>query len=933
MALRNIFKQIRSELPWVERTRLIVGPMASRELVKDALIAAAQAPAVPSWCVGTLAELAAEILNEGKIPFRAALSTEDRVDALSMVARQPFFAETAPELATHLRDRAVAAKLARFLTGLDRFYTNAEELAAIAEYYRGRNPQPGLLVELVARLWERGELRPWSEGDVLRAATSGAAVKTRSGRKIFLWGFAEFTPLEELFLETLARENEVSLIVPQGMVAHFEDGARASGFRVNASAARLSDERVTLWSPHTPWDELGFLHDELSRVRAEGASWSEIAVFVPQDALYKRLARKRLLEWNVPIHDPTLPDAWMDRPDWIWWRDFLRAASGGLVVDDVRALVSGSSAGEKFARAAFATGASGGAAAMKRILSFARLKRDSSAGLKPDREDIPVLRALLETVAVFSRAMSPRALYGALTEFAPRLKELTGRDPSVLLDFATHLVSEREYLETFCARLSRYVPMFEEYLVRRSRAESPRHSGGLRFVAHGVLLPNPARHAIVLGANAISLARPSYDPWEWEGAEVRGVWERLHFGMPRFERMLRDEAFVEHALLAHENVVVSSVSYGLDGKPWSVGPLHARLREKAGRAPDRAGGHPSVGWVTLPAAAAKPEPVSRADLMARAREEGGLGSFENPELSVSKFEDYLKCPFLFYGRHVLKIEREDEPGLAPSALARGQVLHSVLERFLAAEIKGEPFSVDRTRAAALASAHVDAVVEKLLKDPRNAGTIPGLYAHGALVENTRHELLARVLGWHAWEAEYRAKHPSMRPFAVEMPLQVAIPLDGPGVLTLKGKADRVDIDGTHAVVIDYKSGGQPFGGKELLAGTGVQLLAYLRAIEMNQGLKPGGAFYLLVGKKVDSKNGVFLKSFNQSLYSVHVRTGGLTDRSFDAIFDTVFAVWREAATALLAGKFDPRPRRPRKDCPRCPFYGTCGYDYKVEADA
>ena len=51
------------------------------------------------------------------------------------------------------------------------------------------------------------------------------------------------------------------------------------------------------------------------------------------------------------------------------------------------------------------------------------------------------------------------------------------------------------------------------------------------------------------------------------------------------------------------------------------------------------------------------------------------------ELSVTKFRDYLACPFRFYLRHVLKMEPLADDRLAPDERDFGTLVHAVLETF------------------------------------------------------------------------------------------------------------------------------------------------------------------------------------------------------------------------------------------------------------
>src|SRR4029077_3396499 len=60
---------------------------------------------------------------------------------------------------------------------------------------------------------------------------------------------------------------------------------------------------------------------------------------------------------------------------------------------------------------------------------------------------------------------------------------------------------------------------------------------------------------------------------------------------------------------------------------------------------------------------------------------GEAGAWVLPRVSVSRLEQYLKCPFQFYASNVLKLEEEPEDEVARSPLERGQFLHELFETF------------------------------------------------------------------------------------------------------------------------------------------------------------------------------------------------------------------------------------------------------------
>lgn len=907
-SLEDIFDEIIGELPWVESHRLLVGALASRESVKDALLE--RTPIIPAWACCTLTEFAGEILSKAGVQIEKPLSQASQCDALERVAQAEFLRKEIPEFCGHLRTRAVALKVTRFLTQLDRFYANFGELSALVEYFESKDKGLGTFLGLMAKLWEQGELGPWSDGAVLRAAIENLD-RVSLPKKVTLWGFAEFTPLEEHFLDRLVGLGvRVRMMVPTRLVESFR--ARCEAARFELVETPECEPELRAWQPHSVWDELEFLRDGLAELREKGVAWREIAVFVPNDDLYKRFARQKLHEWNVPLADPTLSGGWKDRPRWLWWRDLLRAIASGLKLEDVRAWLGPGEDRRELLKLAFERGIHGGATQWAKLL---------------ETKDCAELRVLVEGVRVFGRAMTPVKFLEAVEAFVPKLEKLltaggsrstepvTGNgngsgflESSLLLEFARHLCEERPYLSEFRARLPRYVGLFEEYLETKSRTQSMRGRGGVQFVGHGVWLPVRPAYAFVLGANTIPRARPGADVWDWEGVEVRAAWEKLHFGMPWADRVLRDEALIACGFLAEQSTSFSAVDYDLNGKPLGKGPLFEKFCKDV-KVSIR-GGHPAVGW-QVPNEAVIGEKVNlvRPDLV----KEGPVG--------VSAFEDYLKCPFLYFARHVLALEREEDLGLDPNGRARGILLHRILGRYVEEEMKGKKFATRDDGARRLR----ELIEEEVKNEMRQGRTLSGMYRHKPLIEATKSVIESHALKWLDWELENRKKFPELKPFAVEAPVELEIAKG----FRLRGRADRIDSDGKHSVVIDYKTGSAPFTGGELAAGLGAQLLVYAKGMHEKHGLEPAAAYYVGVGRKIEGTKGVFLKKHAKALHNANARNSGLIDDEFGTLFERVSENWARAAESFKNGDFGPNPARPKKDCDVCHYKGVCGHRFEV----
>lgn len=175
------------------------------------------------------------------------------------------------------------------------------------------------------------------------------------------------------------------------------------------------------------------------------------------------------------------------------------------------------------------------------------------------------------------------------------------------------------------------------------------------------------------------------------------------------------------------------------------------------------------------------------------------------ELHVTAIERWVRDPYAVYARYVLGLRRLDPPDQAPDARLRGEVIHAVLERFLAHHTETLP---DDTAS---------------LRELLDLGRVE----FGAWIE--RPEIAAlwwprfeRAMHWFlANERERRVA--GFRPVLLEREGGHAFDAPG-GTFTLKAKADRIDrnaADGRLAI-LDYKTG-RPPSPKQVQTGLSPQL--------------------------------------------------------------------------------------------------------------
>ena len=195
--------------------------------------------------------------------------------------------------------------------------------------------------------------------------------------------------------------------------------------------------------------------------------------------------------------------------------------------------------------------------------------------------------------------------------------------------------------------------------------------------------------------------------------------------------------------------------------------LPARVERLFGPPADHASADPpSMPWQLRPELAKRPE-----------------------KISVTAFSDYLRCPFRFYLKQVLRMRAEELDRLDLDPMQFGNVIHHTWERFSAND-RHLDLTDPQEVGAALMGAFEEVVSETFGARPPVAVQVQLGSARNRLLTAASHQAAARAAGW--------------RIIGVEQPLEFKI-----GGLTVRGKIDRTEqreVDGVIEFrVIDYKS--------------------------------------------------------------------------------------------------------------------------------
>lgn len=218
--------------------------------------------------------------------------------------------------------------------------------------------------------------------------------------------------------------------------------------------------------------------------------------------------------------------------------------------------------------------------------------------------------------------------------------------------------------------------------------------------------------------------------------------------------------------------------------------------------------------------------------------------------SVSRLEQFSRCPFAHYSKYGLKLQERSIYQLA--SLDMGQFFHAVLHEF-AQKIREE--NLDWGNLSKQESWEiVNYLAEKIAPQLQNQILLSSAryrYLKHKLKRTVHHAI--RVLGEHARSGKFI-------PIQMEVPFGpgkllpgIEIPLREGNSLLLRGQIDRIDaaaLDGqVYLRILDYKSRQSHVSLNHIFYGLDLQLLAYLDAALQ-------GAEVLLTGLKdiVDDKS-------------------------------------------------------------------------------
>ncbi len=260
--------------------------------------------------------------------------------------------------------------------------------------------------------------------------------------------------------------------------------------------------------------------------------------------------------------------------------------------------------------------------------------------------------------------------------------------------------------------------------------------------------------------------------------------------------------------------------------------------------------------------------------------------------SARGLETFATCPVKWLIEHVLKPGPVDPD---PLPMQRGTLAHDVLERTLA-RLKEHTGSAKLTPASlphALQELHT--AIGELQTAAR---TTPAKAAARALEVDLERYLRHEAKTGAAYE-----------PTQLEWSFDDYM-LDG---VAVSGRVDRVDVDGTRAIVRDYK-GRTVHAGARWAEDGRIQAALYALAVRERLGVEVVGALYQPIGTADQRPRGVVRDDVPGRYVNGDVADGA----TLEARLQDSRAIAAQAAADLRAGRITPCPDR-------CGYQGGCAH--------
>ena len=325
--------------------------------------------------------------------------------------------------------------------------------------------------------------------------------------------------------------------------------------------------------------------------------------------------------------------------------------------------------------------------------------------------------------------------------------------------------------------------------------------------------------------------------------------------------------------------------------------------------------------------------------------------------SISKLEQYRKCPFSFHLTYGLKLKEDKQYEI--SAIDTGSFMHDIIDAFF-----------DRIENLEIEDEEIEKIVEEIINEKLK------LEKNYIFTNSPKFIILTNRLKKTVKDSikyiVYQLKNSDFKVAGHELEFNKK-----DGNVELYGKIDRLDIgandEGEYIRIIDYKSSNKNVNLNEMIAGTQIQLITYIDSIAEKTHKQPAGIFYFglmdkiiegsqnLTDEEIEERikkefkmNGLILadvkvvKMMDKTLetgYSNIIpvyldkqgeisqgKSNTITKEQFSNLQKTIRKIIKQISNEILSGKIDIKPLYNKANgnfsCEYCEYKTICAFNPK-----
>ena len=225
------------------------------------------------------------------------------------------------------------------------------------------------------------------------------------------------------------------------------------------------------------------------------------------------------------------------------------------------------------------------------------------------------------------------------------------------------------------------------------------------------------------------------------------------------------------------------------------------------------------------------------------------------QTSVSRLEQYRKCPFSYYLKYGLKLNEKSE--FKVGAVDTGSFMHDIIDSFFS-ELDEKQITVRQVEEK-----EIEQIVEKIIKEKMRLDQNYVFSTSAKYINLVRR--LKKVVTTSIKYIVQTIKQSDFDVFGHEVEFgknskykPITLHTDSGKTVEIVGKIDIVDIaknpDGTYVRIIDYKSSVKNIDLNQVVAGLQLQLLTYLNETCKVEDFLPAGVLYFNLSEPNVSAN-------------------------------------------------------------------------------